>query len=419
MTLIKGAPALIRPNRREALLGLALAAGGLSACGRDARPDAIGTSAWKDVLTTARGQTVAWSAWAGDSKINDYIDWTARTVADRFGVRLVHAKASDTSSIIQQLLADKTSGRTTGGRTGLIWINGENFIAAKDLGLLWGPFAERLPNWRYVDTNGKPSTLVDFTIPTDGYESPWGMAQLTFFHDEARLPDPPRSIAAFPGFAAASPGRFTYPAPPDFTGVTFLKQALIELTADRSVFLRDADAAEFERITAPLWVYLDVLHKDQWRSGRTFPPDFPSLRQLLEDQEVDIAFAFNPAEASNAVSAGLLPETTRAYILDGGTIQNTHFLAIPFNSPARAAGMVVADFLLSPEAQARKADPRLWGDPTVLNIGALSDDERALFDALPRTPQLPNTDDLSRHLPEPHPAWHVKLGDAWRARYAA
>ena len=43
--------------------------------------------------------------------------------------------------------------------------------------------------------------------------------------------------------------------------------------------------------------------------------------------------------------------------------------------------MVVADFLMSPEAQAHKQDPRVWGDGTVLDLDALAPEDRARFDA--------------------------------------
>ena len=36
---------------------------------------------------------------------------------------------------------------------------------------------------RVVDTAGKPTTRIDFAEATEGLESPWGMAQLTFFGD--------------------------------------------------------------------------------------------------------------------------------------------------------------------------------------------------------------------------------------------
>jgi putative thiamine transport system substrate-binding protein len=405
-------------TRRELGFGLLVAPSILSACAKPAEERIDATTPWRDIEKMARGQTVNWQAWAGDPKINDYIKWTSQTVKARYGVDLNHVKTSDTTAFIQTLLADKSGGRTGGGRNDLIWLNGENFSAAKGLGLLWGPFAERLPNWKLVDVNGKPSTINDFTLPTEGYESPWGMAQLTFFHDAAKLAKPPRSISAMLSWAKVNRGRFAYPAPPDFTGVTFLKQALLELSTDRAPFYKPVNKAEFGRQTEPLWAYLDQLHPTAWRGGKSFPPDYPSLRQLLEDQEIDIAFAFNPAEALNAVNSGLLPPTTRAYILDGGTIQNTHFQAIPFNSSAKAGAMIVANFLLSPEAQARKADPRLWGDATVLDLTAITPEERRLFDALPRGAALPDPESLTRALAEPHPSWMLALGDAWRKRYA-
>src|SRR5690349_13833441 len=83
--------------------------------------------------------------------------------------------------------AEKAAGRDSGGSVDLVWINGENFRAMRQQGLLYGPFAADLPNFRYVDTEGKPTTLVDFTIPTEGYESPWGMAQFVLFYDGARV----------------------------------------------------------------------------------------------------------------------------------------------------------------------------------------------------------------------------------------
>ena len=95
-----------------------------------------------------------------------------------------------------------------------------------------------------------------------------------------------------------------------------------------------------------------------WRKGASYPLSGPALHQLLDDGEVDFSLAFNPAEASAAISAGRLPETVRTFILEDGTIGNTHFVAIPFNAAHTAGAMVVADFLMSPEAQAHKQDPR-------------------------------------------------------------
>ena len=86
-------------------------------------------------------------------------------------------------------------------------------------------------------------------------------------------------------------------------------------------------------------------------------------------------------------------------------LQTMHFLAIPFNTNAPDAARVVADFMLSPEAQIRKADARIWGDPTVLSMARLTAADKAAFDALPRGVATLSEADLGKTLAEPHPSW--------------
>ena len=71
--------------------------------------------------------------------------------------------------------------------------------------------------------------------------------------------------------------------------------------------------------------------------------------------------------------------------------------------------MVVANFLLSPEAQARRQNPEIWGDQTVLDLERLKPEEKALF--LP--PSTGMAQDLGEALPEPHPSWTEVLRDLW------
>ena len=384
----------------------------------DQRPAPADFSDWADVLEAADGSTVYFNAWGGDAKINAYIDWVGDQVADAHGVDLVHVKVTDTAQVVTQVRTERSAGRDTGGSVDLVWINGENFAAMKAENLLFGPFVELLPNAALVDWTSKPTTHIDFTVPTDGLEAPWGMAQLVFIHDSAVVPDPPRDPEALLDWAAAHPGRLAYPAPPDFVGTTVLKQLMLSLADDQDRFAEPpADQAAFDAATAPLWAYLDTLHPHLWRAGTVFPTSYPELRQVMNDGEIVIMMAFNPGEASSAIAQGLLPDTVRTFVFDGGTIGNTHFVAIPFNASAPAGAMVVANFLLSPEAQAHKADPSVWGDPTVLDIAALSDGARSLFETLPLGPADLAPEALGPTLPEPHGAWIPLLESAWAERY--
>ena len=374
---------------------------------------------WNDVLERAEGQTVFWNAWGGDDRINAYIAWVGAQVAERHQVELRHVKLADTADAVSRVLAEKAAGREDDGSVDLIWINGENFATMKENGLLHGPFTEILPNFALVDFEGKPTTLVDFTVPVEGLEAPWGMAKINFIYDSAAIARTPRSIPELLDWAEANPGRFTYPAPPDFIGTTFLKQVLYEVTADPAILQRPAPAdAAFATATAPLWDYLDDLAPHLWRDGEAYPASGPAQRQMLDDGEVDIALSFYPSEASSFIANGLLPETARTFVLEKGTIGNTHFVAIPFNASAKEGAMVVANYLMSPEAQAQKQNPEVWGDDTVLDLGKLDAAERALFDALPLGPATLPPEALGPTLPEPHPSWMTRIEGEWRKRYS-
>lgn len=372
---------------------------------------------WPALVEAAKGQTVNWYAWGGETKINDYIGWVGESVKARYGITLNQVKVSDTAEVVTRIVAEKNAGRLEGGAVDLVWINGENFVNLKKAGLLTGPFADALPNFALADTEGKPVLTVDFTVPIEGYESPWGTAQLTFMHDTAKLPQPPRTLAELAAFAKTHPGRFTYPQPPDFMGATFLKQILVTFAPDKPALLREATDETFAAAAKPVFDYLDALNPALWRAGRAFPQNVAAMRSLFADDEVDLAFTFNPSDASTSIERGELPNTVRTFTLEGGTIGNAHFVAIPFNASSKAAAMVVANFLLSPEAQARKADPRIWGDPTVLALGKLGKDDRALFDALPLGVATLAPDQVGPTLPEPHPSWLTRLETEWAKRY--
>lgn len=375
---------------------------------------------WPAVEQAARGQTVYWNAWGGSTLTNDYIAWVGDQVAKRYGVTLKQVKLSDTAEAVSRVVAEKAAGNTDAGVVDLIWINGENFAAMKQAGLLYGPWSEQLPNYQLVDPAHNPAVSTDFTVPVDGLESPWGKAQIVFYRDTAEVPEPPRSMTALLDWTKANPGRFTYPLPPDFLGSTFLKQVVLSLVDDPAPLYQPVpDDVTFARVTAPLWRYLDELHPNLWRQGRAFPANGSVLQQLVGDGEVFIGFTFQPGAPAAAIKNGELPETVRSFVPDEGTIGNVHFVAIPFNASHKAGAMVVANFLLSPEAQARKQDPAYWGDFTVLAVDKLPATQRQLFEAIDLGAATLRPDQLGKVLPEPHPSWMERIEAAWLSRYGA
>lgn len=372
------------------------------------------TPHWARIEQKARGQTVYFNAWAGSPIINTYLQWAGAEVQKRYGVTLEHVKITDTAEVVKRVRNEKAAGKLSAGSVDMIWINGENFATMKREKLLFGPFAESLPNFAYVDVVGKPTTRLDFSEPVEGLEAPWGMAQLTFFADTQRVPKPPRSLNELLAFAKANPGRLSYPRPPDFHGTTFIKQALLDTNTDRAPLYQAVTPQALAQAGAPLWAFLDALHPHLWRAGKQFPQNAAAVRQMMADGELLLALTFNPNEAANEIAANRLPASVSSYQFKSGTIGNTHFMAIPFNAPAKEGAQVAINFLLSPEAQARKADIAQWGDPTVLAMDKLPAAERARFTARPMPGQVEHVMSV---LPEPHGSWVDALEREWLKRY--
>lgn len=368
---------------------------------------------WSQIQNEAKGQTVYFNAWGGSEATNAYIAWAAKEAKTRYRIDVRHVKISETAEVVKRVQTEMAAGRSRDGSVDLMWVNGENFRNLKNGGLLFGPWAQSLPNWSLVDLN-KP-VRTDFSVPTDGYESPWGTAQLTLIADSAKTPTPPRSAADLLAFAKASPGSVSYPKPPDFHGTTFVKQLLLELTPNKAVLQQPVTPAVFAAATLPLWAYLDQFHPSLWRNGKTFPASAAEMHRMLGDGELKISITFNPNEAANLIASKQLPASAYSFGFTGGTIGNVHFVAIPVNSRAKAGAQVFANFLLSAEAQARKADITVWGDGTVLDISKLAPASQALI----RKKAAGALAEPVPTLPEPHASWVEALEAEWLKRYGS
>ncbi|MCT8168874.1 ABC transporter substrate-binding protein [Raoultella ornithinolytica] len=363
---------------------------------------------WQQIARQARGQTVWFNAWGGDPAVNRYLDWVSAEVKRDYAIDLRIVHIADAADTVKRLQTEARAGRKHHGSVDLLWVNGENFRTLKTANLLQTGWAETLPNWRYVDT--RQPVREDFSLPTEGAESPWGSAQLTFIARRTQTPTPPDSPGALLTFAAAHRGEVTYPRPPDFTGTAFLEQLLMTLTERPEALRRPPEPQTFAAVTAPLWRYLDRLHPLLWREGRDFPASPARMDAMLATGTLRLSLTFNPLHARQKAVSGELPKDSYGFGFERGMLGNVHFVTIPANARAPAGARVVANFLLSPAAQLRKADPAVWGDPSVLNPQSLPDDQRQALQA--RAPQNPPP-----VLAEPHAAWVDALEQEWLRRY--
>jgi len=374
-----------------------------------------GTHSWAEIEAEARGGTVNWFMWGGSDSINRYVSDHLATILKRdHEITLNRIGVTDAAEVVNLVLSEKEAGITSGGAVDLVWINGENFRSMRQADLALCGYTGLLPNAALVDWEN-PSISNDFGVPVDGCEVPWNTVQFAFAYDKAVLSEPPRSMAELLDWIKANPGRFTYPAPPDFTGSAFVRHVFIYAAGGPETLLGPFDQSKFEAVAAKTWAILNDLEPFLWRGGQTYPTGVVQLNELFANGEVAFTFNYDPAQFGLAVDAGIYPSTTRSFGLMDGTLGNTNYTLIPFNATNKAAAMVLQNLLLAPEEQFEKAKPEVWGAAPAIAIDRLSPEFQADFAALAAHPSVIAASALAPHaLPELQADWLTAIEAGWR-----
>jgi ABC-type uncharacterized transport system YnjBCD substrate-binding protein len=111
----------------------------------------------------------------------------------------------------------------------------------------------------------------------------------------------------------------------------------------------------------------------------------------------------------------VFPATTRTAVLEGGNIGNRSFVAIPANSPRKAAALVLANVLQDPATQL--ALYRAGGAYPGIDVGRAPADVRAAFSAAPASPSvLPVAALLAKARPELDSSYLTRIEADWKRR---
>ena len=369
---------------------------------------------WEAIVELARGGTVNWFMWGGADNINRYVsEYVGGILLDQYGITLNRVGLSDTVEAVNIVLGEREAGVMDAGSVDLIWINGENFRTMRQGNLVWCGYAETLPNNALINWDN-PAIANDFGVPVAGCEMPWARAQFAVAYDTATLDQPPRSIPELLDWVKENPGQFTYPAPPDFNGAVFVRHVFYHAAGGAESLMGDFDQSKFDAAAAKTWAILNDIEPYLWREGATYPNSITQLNGLFANQEVALTFNYDPSQFGLAVLAGTYPETVRSYGLTDGTIGNTNYTLIPFNSPNKAAALVLQNLLLSAEAQLEKARPEVWGASPAIEMDRTSAGIQAAFDAIERHPSVVPAAELARNaLPELQADWISAIEQGW------
>lgn len=341
---------------------------------------------WEALRQRARGRTLRFHLTIQDPGLERFLGWFAATLSGQHGLELEVVPLRDEA---------EAAARVAGGEgVDLVALDMATLSTLRRRNLLL-PARSALPH--------APLPLPG--MPEADFGTPWHGGALVLVHDAARVPEPPASMLALPDWARARPGRLAHPPPRHALGAAFLLQALYELVPHPRILASPATERNFTLLTAPFWEWYASLRPLLWRQGQAFPEGATALRRLLREGEIGLMPALDPVALPRLVGAREWPAASRVHALGRGSMAYAALLAIPRNAAQPEAAMLAADFLLSPEAQAMLADPRLLG-----RLPPPSPRPRP--EAVLTTPPPP---DMPR-LPEPHPSWALRLREEWERR---
>ena len=377
----------------------------LAACGAFGQEEtqtedstALEDMSFDEMVEEAKGSTVTFYGWGGDENLNEWLDNEfAPVMKEKYDITMERVPM-DIEQVLSQLSGEIEGGEEDGS-IDMIWINGENFQSAKENNMLYGPFTDKLPNFNdYVDAESEDVTL-DFAYPIEGYEAPYGKAQVVMIADTAVTPDLPTSAEALEEFVKKYPGKVTYPALPDFTGSAFVRNIIYEICGYEQFLDMEADKETVREAVEPAMEYLRGLNPYLWNEGKTFPDSSTTLDNMFADGEVVLNMTYDAYTTGIKIADGTYTDTTESFQFDKGTIGNTNFMAIAANSGNKAGAMVAINEMLSPEIQADRYE-QLKVIP-VLDNSKLTDEQKAAFDQVDLGEgTIPQEELLSKRLPE-------------------
>ena len=193
----------------------------------------------------------------------------------------------------------------------------------------------------------------------------------------------------------------TYPQPGDFTGTAFIS-CLIAGVIGKDEFeklstMPDPTEDSVREIIEPGLEYLRSLNPYLWNKGATFPSDSATVGTMYADGELIMNMGYGSPQID--VDDGVLPDTTKSFLFDTGTVGNTNYMAIAANAPHKAAALVAINEVMSPEMQLDQYET--LGNITVLDMNKLPEETQKEFDSVELgSTQLPVADLLKVRVAE-------------------
>lgn len=377
-------------------------------------------ASFEEAKIKAKGQTVTFYGFGGSEKANLWVDQEITPkMKEKYDVT-VKRVPMDINDILNKLMTEKEANAKKGD-IDVIWINGENFYTAKKAELLDGPLTGLVPNFnKLMDTESHDNNY-DFGVKIEGYELPYGTAQLVLAGDTTNFPNGfPTSTEKLLKYAKENPGKLTYTAPPEFTGSAFVRNIICDIIGFDALDKAPADKEKLAEVIKPGVDYLNELKPYLWEKGTTYPATTAELDDMFAANQVHLTYSYSQMHVAEKRHDKSFKDSVESFVFDRGTITNQNYLAVAANSAAKEAAVLLVNEMISEDAQLKKAEAKYGYSIPPFAVSKLTEKSKNTLTQLYENKGVLNVSELQdKQIPEVGAEKIAMIEELWKEQVLA
>ncbi len=305
---------------------------------------------WAEIEKSARTTEVK-LAYESDIDFESFLDGKFRSnLLENKNIKLKTYKTK-----IKRIDTDKEQIKDNpfNGDYDILIVTQESFDELNKKEFLYGPFVDKIPNYReHISKEDYCATHIEFN-PIEGKAIPFYQSQLSFFYNADTVLTPPQNLDELKEYVKENPYKFLYPHPDTKEGKLFLQSLIYEFTSEEDFMEENLDSEQILELILPAFRYLNEIKPYMYGRGRIHSKRMESMDTLFFDTDISFVMSLDPYHAENKLIDMNYPDYTRPFSPFNSSASSVEYYAvIPVDSANKSGAMVVLNEYLSPNMQA-------------------------------------------------------------------
>lgn len=329
---------------------------------------------WSLVIESGEDSTVRLYVTKQDEKLRTWLnDYLQPKILTDYKLTL-ELKIVDFQDLLAILETERNEAIVP-GEVDLMLLWGDEFEILKSKGLLYEDIATKIPNNNdWLNAFDQDISMVQGTA-IDGYALPFGRNQMVMVYDEDILEIYPRDTEELLRFLKENPSRFTYANPVnDETGAAFVRSIIYDLVSEdhmKLLYDETLTEADVESIIMPGINYLKLLDGYVYKENGRYISRQSDVDVLFQTGQVYFSMTKDFAYIDEAIDKDVYPYGAVSFVLDGGSIGSSNYLALPENGFNKSGALLLINEMMSQEVQVHKYLPSNFGDLPIYDLNLL------------------------------------------------